>query len=95
MITVGCRFAHSFKIMRIPQPIVSLCDPPQPVTVLRSGSADVLKVPYICCLNRLVPECFEVLALVDGGVRYVHLYAKVRLLSGFREDTFLTHFFNE
>ena len=95
MITVSCGFAHSFKIMRIPQPIIPVRAPPQPVTVLWSGSADVIKVPYIHCLNGQVPEAFELWALADDGVREVHPYSRVKLLSEFREDTFHTFFFNE
>ena len=79
--------------MRIPQPIIPVSSPLQPVTVFRSGSADVIKVPYILCLNGWVPEAFELWALADDRVREVHLYARVRLLSEFREDTFHTHLF--
>ena len=73
MITVSCHFAHSFKIMRIPQPIIHVRAPPQPVTVLWSGSAAVIEVPYIRCLNGQVPEAFELWALADDGVREVRL----------------------
>ena len=72
MITVSCRFAHSFKIMRIPQPIILFRDPPQPGTVLRSGSGDKVKVPYFCCLNGWVPECFELWALAEDIVHEVY-----------------------
>ena len=94
MITVSCSFAHSFKIMRIPQLIIPVRAPPQPVTVLWYGSADVLKVPYICCLNGRVPDVFELRALADDGVCEVHPYARVKLRSEFKEDTFQTFFFN-
>ena len=80
--------------MRMPQLIILVRDPPQPVTVLRSGSADVIEVPYIHCLHGWVPKAFEVWALKEDGVREVQPYARVRLLSEFREDTFHTHFFN-
>ena len=80
--------------MHIPQPIFPVCAPPQPVTVLWSGSIDALEVPYIQCLNGHVPEAFEVWALAEGGVCEVHQYARVKLLSGFRKDTFHTHLFN-
>ena len=75
-------------------PIVSVYAPPQPVTVLRSGSADVIEVPYIRCLQGRVPEAFELWDLTEGGVREVHPYARVKLCSEFREDTFQTLFFN-
>ena len=94
MITVSCSFAHSFKIMRMPQPIIPVRAPPQPVTVLRSVSADVIEVPYIRCLNGWVPEAFELWALVDDVVCEVHPYARVNFRSKFREDTFQTTLFN-
>ena len=72
MITVICCFAHSFKSMRLPQPMIPVRAPPQPVTVLLSGNADVLEVPYIRYLNGWVPEAFELWALADNGVREVH-----------------------
>ena len=40
MITVSCCFAHILKIMRLPKPITPFRAPPQPVTVLCSGSND-------------------------------------------------------
>ena len=94
MITVNCRFAHIFKIMRIPQTIIPVRAPSQPVTVLWSGRADALEVQYIRCLNGRLPEAFEVWALAEDGVRKVHPYARVKLLSKFRKYTFHTHFFN-
>ena len=65
--------------MRIPQPILPVRAPLQPVTVLQSGSADLLKVPYIRYLNGRVPEAFEVWALAEDGVREVCPYARVKL----------------
>ena len=94
MITVSCRFAHISQIMRTPHTIIPFRAPPQPVKVLRSGSADVIEVPYIRCLSGQVPEAFEIWALADNGVREVYPYARVKLLSEFREDTFHTFFFN-
>ena len=94
MITVSFRFAHSFKIMRTPQPIIHFRAPPQPVTIIQSGSVDVIEVPYIRCLNGRVPEAFEIWALADNGVHEVHPYTRVKLLSEFREDTFHTFLFN-
>ena len=41
-----------------------------------------------------MPEAYELWALDEGVVHEVHLYARVRILSDFREDTFHTHFFN-
>ena len=94
MIAVSCCFAHSFKIMRIPRPIIPVRAPPQPVTVLWSGSAEVIEVPFIRCLHGRVTEAFEVWALAEDGVREVHPYARVKLVSEFRKKTFYTHLFN-
>ena len=94
MITVSCRLAHSFKIMRISQPIIPFRTSPQPVTVLRSGRGGKINVPYICCLDGPVPNAYELWALAEDGVCGFHLYARFRLLSDFSDDTFHTHFFN-
>ena len=94
MITVSCSFAHSFKIMRLPQPIIPVRAPLQPVTVLRSGSADALEVPYIRCLNGRVTKVFEFWALSEDGVHEVHPYARVKLRSKSRENNYNTFFFN-
>ena len=80
--------------MRILQPITPFRAPPQPVTVLCSGSGDKIEVPYIRCLKGQVPECYELWDLNEDGVREVHPYARVGLLSDFREGTFHTQFFN-
>ena len=85
---VSCCFPHSFKITLIPQTIIPVRSPSQPVTVLWSGSADMPKVLYIRCLNGQVPEDFEIWALADYGVHEVQLYARVKLRSEFRKDTF-------
>ena len=94
MITVSCRFSHSFKIMRIPQPVTPFHDPPQPVQALRSGRGGKIDIPYIRCLDGWVPEAYELWDLTEDGVFEVHPSARVRLLDYFREDTFHTHFFN-
>ena len=65
--------------MRIPQLIIPVRAPPQPVTVLRSGSADLLKVSCTRCLNGQVPEAFEVWDLAEDGVNEVYPYARVKL----------------
>ena len=75
-------------------PIIPVRAPPQPVTVLWSGSADVIEVPYIRCLYGRVPEDFESWSLADNGVREVHLYARVKLHSKFSEDNFQTLLLN-
>ena len=80
--------------MRLLQPIIPFRAPPQPVQVLCSGRGGEIDVPYIRCLDGRVPEAYELWALSEDGVYEVHLYARVELLSDFREDNFHTHFFN-
>ena len=94
MITVIFCFAHSFKIMCVTQPIIPFCAPPQPVQVLRSGRGGEIDVQYIRCLDGRVPEAYELWALAQDEVYEVQPYARVELLSYFREDTFYTNFFN-
>ena len=77
--------------MRIPRPIIPVPTPPQLVIVLWYGSPDALEVPYIKCLNGQVPKAFEVWALDEDGVLEVHPYARVKLVSEFRKETFYTH----
>ena len=81
--------------MCIPQAVIPVRAPPQPVTVLWSGSADVFEVPYIRCLRGRVPEAFEVWALAKDGFRKVNPYARFSLCSESRKNTFHNHFFNE
>ena len=94
MIKVRCCFSHSFKIMHVPQPIITFRVPPQTVQALSFGGGGEIDVPCIRCLNGQVPESYELWAVAEGGFREVYLYDRVELLSDFREDTFHTHFFN-
>ena len=94
MITVSCCFAHSFKIMRVLQPIIPFLVPLQSVQVFCSSRCGEINVLYICCLDSRVPEACELWVLAEDGVCEVHPYARVELLPDFREDTFHTHFFN-
>ena len=87
-------FAHSFKIMRVPHPIILFCAPLQPFQVICSGRGGEIDVPYIRCLVGWVPKAYELWDLAKDGFCEVHPYARVELLSDFREDTFHTHFFN-
>ena len=41
-----------------------------------------------------MPKCYELWALAEDGFCEVHPYARFRVLSVFREDTFHIHFFN-
>ena len=81
MVTVSCRFAPSFKIMRVPRPIIPLHAPPQPIQVFHSGRGGKINVPYIRCLNGRVPETYELWAIAEDRVHEFHPYARVRLLS--------------
>ena len=80
--------------MRLPQNKIPFRAPPQPIQVLCSGRGELIDVPYICCLDGRVPGAYELWDLAEDGVCEVHPYARVRLLSEFREDIFHTHFFN-
>ena len=94
MITVSCCFAHSFKIMRVPQPIIPFRAPLQTVQVLRSVRGGKIDVMYIRCLDVGVTEAYDFWDFAEDRVYEVHPYARVELLSDFKEDNFHTHFFN-
>ena len=74
--------------MRLPQPIHRVLAHPQPVQVLRSGRGGEINVPYIRCLGGWVSEAYELWDLAEDGFCEVHLYARVKLWSEFREDNF-------
>ena len=80
--------------MHVPHPIIRFLAPLQPVQVLCSGIGGEIDSPYIRCIDGQVPSTYELWVLVEDRVREVHPYARVRLFSEFREDTFHTHFFN-
>ena len=94
MIVVSCRFAHSFKIMCIPQPAIPFVVPPHPVQALHSGRGVEIDVLYICCADSMLPEAFELWDFAEDGFCEVHPYARVKILDNFREDTFYSYFFN-
>ena len=74
--------------MRIPQPVTPFRVSPQPVQSLCSGRGDKINVPYIRCLDGRMLEAYELWALVEYVVLKVHPYARVKLLSEFREILF-------
>ena len=77
------------------RPNIPFCGPPDPVLFHYSGSSDGIdRVTYIVCLHGRVPERYELWSLNEHGVCKVHLFARIRLLNNFREDTFQTTFFN-
>ena len=51
MITVSFRFARSFKIMHVPQPIIPFRAPSQPFQVIRSGRGGEINFPYISAVS--------------------------------------------
>ena len=72
MITVICRFAHSFKIMRIAQPgwnDVILLRTAQAISSDRGYETDI---SYIRCIDGREPEAFELWALAEDGICKVH-----------------------
>ena len=77
MITLCCRFAHSFKIMLIPQPGIPGVFPPRPVQALRFDRGGKIEVAYICFIEGREPEAFELWAFAEDGIRKVHPYARV------------------
>ena len=79
MITVSCRFGHSFKIMCVPQPIIPFRVPLQPVQVFRSGRGGEINFPYIRCHDSRVPEAYELWAITEGEVCEVYQYARAEL----------------
>ena len=83
MIMVCCRFAHSFRIMRIPQPSISEVVPPHPVHALRSGRGGEFEAAYIRCINGREPRDFELLDFTGDGICEVHPYARVQISNNF------------
>ena len=79
MITVCCRFAHSFKIMCMPQPGIPEVVPLSPVQALCSGRGGEIKVEYIRCIEVREPEAFELWAFAEDGICKVHPYARVQI----------------
>ena len=94
MITVCCRFAHSFKIMCIPQTVWTEVIPMCPAQALCSGRRGEIEIAYICCIGVREPEAFELWAFSEDGIREVHPFARVQISDDFTEDNFYSHFFN-
>ena len=94
MITISCRFSHSFKIMSIPQPgwadVILLCTN----QAICSVRGDKIGIVYIRCIDGREPEAFELWAFSENRIREVHLFARVQIRDDFTEDTFYTEFFN-
>ena len=59
MITISCHFAHSRKIMRIPQPGRAGVILPRTAQAIRSGRGDEIDIAYIRCIDSSEPKAFE------------------------------------
>ena len=94
MIMVSCRFAHSFKIMRIPKPGWTDVILPRNDQSFCSGISGEIKIVFICCIDSKDPKNFELWALAEDVIREVYPFARVQIRDDFTEDTFYTHFFN-
>ena len=94
MITACCRFAHSFKIMRIPPPVYSEDFPPRTIQRFISGRGGEVDVLFNRCIKGQEPEVFELRAFAEDGIREVHPYARFQISNDFIRETFHTHFFN-
>ena len=94
MITVFCRFAHSFKIMCIPQPVCFEVVPTRTGQIFISGRGGEGNVWFNCCIEGQEPEIYELWTFSDGICK-VHPYARVKISNDFIGETFHTHFFNE
>ena len=72
---------------------VARADSPDPVLIRYAGSnAAAPAVTYIVCLNRQVPERYEVWRFNQDGVREVHPTAQVKLFTIFDENTLRSTF---
>ena len=94
MITVCCRFAHCFKIMRIPHPVWTEVIFPSPDQAICSGRGGKREVVYIRCIDGREPEAYKLWDFVEERICKVHPYAWVQISEDVIEDTFYFHFFN-
>ena len=94
MITVICRFAHGFKIMRIPQPEWTDVILPRNAQYICSSRGGEIKIAYIHWIDGKEHKAFELWALSEDKIREVHPFARVQISNDFTEDNFYSHFFN-
>ena len=83
MITVCCRFTHSFKIMHIPQPGIPEVVLLRPVQALLSGRGGKTEVASIRFTEGREPKVFEIWAFAEEGIREVQPYARVQISDNF------------
>ena len=94
MITVCCRFAHSFKTMARRKPVSVQVLPLHTVQRLHSGRRGEGKVWFISCIEGREPKIYELWNFAEDGTRKVHPFARVQISDNFTGETFHTHFFN-
>ena len=94
MITVCCRFAHSLKIMRLPQPFLFKVVPPRSVQRHSSGIGGKFNVLFYRFIEGWEPEIYEFWSFDEDVIREVHPYAQVQISNDFIWETFHTRFFN-
>ena len=78
MITVCCRFIHSFNIMRIPLLVCSEDVPTCNIQRLSSRRRGEVNVLYTCYIDNWEPEAFELWAFAKDLIIEAHLYAWVQ-----------------
>ena len=94
MITVCCRFSHSFKTMARHEPVSVQVFPLCTVQRLRSGRGGKVGDWFIRCIEGQEPEIYELRNFAEDGTREVHLFAWVQISDDFTRETFHTHYFN-
>ena len=92
LITVCCRFAHSFKIMCIPQPACFEVVPSCTVERLSSGRGGEVDVWFTRCIKGREPKIYELLTFAEDGIREVRPYAQVQISDNFIGDIFTPTF---
>ena len=94
MINISCRFAHSFKIMCIPQPGLADVFLPRTSQAICSGGGYKIDIAYIRCIDGREPKDFELWVFSEDVICKVHPFARLQIRDDFTEDTFYTDFFN-
>ena len=92
MITVCCRFDHSFKTMTRREPVVFEVFPPRTVQRISSGRGGKGNVWFTRCIKGREPEIYELWTFDEDGIREVHPFVWVQISDDFTGETFHTHF---
>ena len=93
MITVCCRFTHSFKIMPRHK-LVCFEAPHSTVQILISGRGGEVDPWFTRCIEGHKTDIYELWTLSDDVICEVHPYARVQISNNIIGETFHTHFFN-